>query len=179
MAIDDDTLARIRASLASTDRVDATRIDVAAADEVVVLRGAVANHEEAAVAAMIAERDVASVRNELQVDAGLREGPAPAAQEGATRADDRPPGTDPLAGRGAPTDVADALAENEPWDPPDEPSFAPTRAEERGVASRDVASVPIADEGEVASSEGEEPSAADLSAAELRRDARPDDTERR
>lgn len=177
MAIDDDTLARIRTALAETDRVDAARIEVTAEQEAVLLRGAVANPEEASVAAMIAEQDVAAVRNELQVDPGLREGAVAAAHPDVSAADQPPFDPDPTGpteqtDSDQPTEVAESLAENLPWDPPDEPSLAPTQSEERGVLARDAHDTPIAEEGPVPDPDDVEPSAADLSAAELRESAR-------
>lgn len=178
MTIDDETLARIRAALEESARVDAARLQVAQDGQEVVLRGAVATPEEATVAAMIAEQDTPTVRNELLVDAGLREGAGAAA------------GEEPSAPQRSPEDPAqpaddltpaaeEALGESIAWDPPEAPSSAPTRAEERGHLARDATAVPVAPEGDVEDPDAEEPSAADLSAAELQRAARPDHREDR
>ena len=184
MAVDADVLEQIRERLRVSTRVGDDRIQVAARDDDVVLLGAVASPEEATVAGQLAEQYAASVVNELQVDQGLREGlERPAAGEPATPADDEVlvGSTDMLAGPdAAPTgDLAEALDENEPWEPPDVPQLAPTRAEERGGASPgDRAALSaweerggdpddLREEEDRADAEG--PSAPDLSAADLRR----------
>lgn len=180
MTIDDETLARIRVALEDSSRVDADRLQVAADGEEVVLRGAVATPEEATVAAMIAEQDAPTVRNELLVDAGLREGAgaAGAAAEQPSSSPQRSP-EDPAQPDDLTPNAEEALGEGVAWDPPEAPSSAPTRAEERGHLSRDATAVPTAPEGEVDDADTVEPSAADLSAAELERSARPDEREDR
>lgn len=178
MTADDETLARIRAALDDEERVDARRVEVHRDDQGVVLRGAVATPEEATAATMVAELDTASVRNELRVDPGLRE---------ATSAGAAPPvGAPPPAPQRSPEDpsqpaddltphVEEALGENLAWDPPEAPVLAPTRAEERGSPAGEAGRIedPAPDDAD------EAPSAADLSAAELRRTARPDSQEER
>lgn len=179
MAIDDETRARIRDALQRSDRVDAGRIDVADDGEEVVLRGAVASPEEATVAVMIAENDAAdavSVRNELRVDEGLRE--ATAQDAGGVAAEDA---AAPQRSPEQPAQPADdltphaeeALGEGIAWDPPEEPTTAPTQGEERGVLAHDTSVPPSAEEGMVDDPHDVEPSAADMSAAELERTARP------
>lgn len=170
MTADDETLARIRAALDGETRVDAGRVEVAREGQDVVLRGAVATSEEATVAAMIAERDTRRVRNDLRVDAGLRE---------ATSAEAAPPiGRPAPAPQRSPEDpsqpaddltpnVEEALGENLAWDPPEAPTSAPTRAEERGSRAGEMRDPEAGDPREG------EPSAGDLSAAELQRAARP------
>lgn len=164
MNADEETLARIRTALANAERVDSSRVEVGREGQEVVLRGAVATPEEATVAALLAERDAARVRSELHVDAGLRE----ATSAGAALA----PGTPDPAPQRSPEDptqpaddltssVEEALGENIAWDPPDAPSFAPTRAEQR--------SVPAGDRGEPGEGGASTP---DLSAAERTRAAR-------
>lgn len=177
MTIDDETLARIRVALEDSSRVDADRLQVTADGEDVVLRGAVATPEEATVAAMIAEQDTPTVRNELLVDAGLREG-AGAAGDAPSPAPQRSP-EDPDRPDDLTPNAEEALGEGVAWDPPEAPSSAPTRAEERGYLSRDAEAVPAAPEGDVEDPDAVDPSAADLSAAELERSARPDDREDR
>lgn len=173
MVMDEETLARVRAALDESPRVDARRVDVAAGPEQVLLRGAVATPEEATVAGLLAEEHAVNVRNQLAVDANLREGaPEPAAAEVTLPATDEVLVGDPdmAAGGGAhTTDMADALERNEPVDPPDEPMLAPTTGEERGTLDRDTRDVPIAEEGPVPDPDEVPPSAPDLSAEELHR----------
>ncbi len=173
MVMDEETLARVRAALDESPRVDARRVDVAAGPEQVVLRGAVPTPEEATVAGLLAEEHAVNVRNQLAVDANLREGAAePAAAEATLPATDEVlvGDLDMTAGDQPPvTDMADALDRNEPVDPPDEPMSAPTTDEERGTLDRDTRDAPIAEEGPVPDPEDVAPSAPDLSAEELRR----------
>jgi BON domain len=136
--MDLDVLERIRERLRVSTRVGDERIEVATRDDDVVLLGAVASPEEATVAGQLAEEYASSVVNELQVDRGLREGfdEDPMDTEPASPAEDEVliGSTDMLAGPdAAPTeDLAEALAENEPWSPPDVPQLAPTGTEQRG-----------------------------------------------
>jgi hypothetical protein len=120
MAVDADVLDRIRERLRVSTRVGDDRIQVAARDDDVVLLGAVASPEEATVAGQLAEQYAASVVNELQVDRDLRQG----VEEPAEGASFAPGG-----------DLDEALAENQPWSPPDVPQLAPTRTEQRGGVS--------------------------------------------
>lgn len=166
MSVDDETIARIRQKLDEAERVDAGRIELAHGDDHVRLRGSVSTPEEATVAAMVAEEELAPVQNQLQVDPGLRAVPDQSQTEQPAE-----PG-----GVAADTTVEDseaAVAENLPWDPPDAPQMAPTPTEERGALSRDAAESSIAPE-EQAEDAGE-PSASDLSAEELRRAAHADE----
>lgn len=171
MTADDETLARIRAALADAERVDAARVEVGRDGQEVVLRGAVASPEEATVAAMVAERDADRVRNELHVDPGLREatseGGAPAMGV-PDRAPQRSPEDPAQPADDLTPDVEEALGENLAWDPPEAPSSAPTRAEERSRPG-----------GERGDPEESGSSAPDLSAAELARSARPAEREDR
>jgi hypothetical protein len=185
MAVDADVLERIRERLRVSIRVGDDRIQVAARDDDVVLLGAVATPEEATVAAQLAEEYATAVVNELQVDQGLREGlERPVETEPAAPADDEVlvGSTDMLAGPDTvPTaDLAEALDENQPWEPPDVPQLAPTRVEQRGgVSPADRQALAgweepppnepddLLDEEDRADREGR--SAPDLSAADLRR----------
>lgn len=179
MAIDDETIARINETLETADRVDAHRIRVVGDGGEVVLHGAVATPEEATVAAMIAEKGAAgavTVRNELRVDQGLRE--ATAQDAGGRAAEDAGTPQRSPEQPGQPADdltphVEEALGESLAWDPPEEPASAPTRGEERGLPSRDTTVPAAAREGTVDDPDAVEPSAGDLSAAELERAARP------
>ncbi len=182
MVIDEETLARVRAALDESPRIDARRVDVAAGPEQVVLQGAVATPEEATVAGLVAEEHAVNVRNQLAVDANLREGaPDPAAAEATLPAEDEvlvgeldmTAGDQPHV-----TDMAEALDRNEPVDPPDEPMLAPTTGEERGTLDRDTRDVPIAEEGPIPDPDEVPPSAPDLSAEELHRQGS-HDTERK
>ncbi|HEX8132138.1 MAG TPA: BON domain-containing protein, partial [Actinomycetes bacterium] len=184
MTVDADVLERIRERLRVSTRVGDDRIQVAARDDDVVLLGAVATPEEATVAAQLAEEYASAVVNELQVDQGLREGlERPVESEPAAPADDEVlvGSTDMLAGPDTvPTgDMAEALDENEPWEPPDVPQLAPTRVEERGgVSPEDREALSTWEErggdlddllDEEDRTGRERPSAPDLSAADLRR----------
>lgn len=179
---DDDILARIRAVLEGSPRIDAARIEVLRDGEDVVLRGAVATPEEASVAAMIVEGragDVVrptgdsygllTVRNELRVDPGLREVTSEAQPARSSGAEDTP--EDPAVA------AYEALGENVAWDPPDAPSLAPTRGEELGRPAAAPSMPPPAEPGTVGDDDEAAPSASDLSAAELERSARPADTD--
>jgi hypothetical protein len=144
MAVDQDVLERIRERLRVSTRVGDERIEVATRDDDVVLLGAVATPEEATVAGQLAEEYADSVVNELEVDRGLRDWvEEPVDTEPASPAGDEVliGSTDMLAGPDAgPTgDLAEALDENEPWDPPDVPQLAPTVTEQRGGWAREDA----------------------------------------
>lgn len=166
MSVDDETIARVRQKLDEAERVDASRVELAHGDDHVRLRGSVPTPEEATVAAMVAEEELAPVQNELQVDPGLRAVP----NQSET---DQPAEPGGVAADTTVEDSEAAVAENLPWDPPDAPQMAPTPTEERGVLSRDVAESSIAPE-ERADDAGER-SASDLSPEELRRAAHPDE----
>jgi hypothetical protein len=186
MPIDADVLEQIRERLRASTRVADERIEVAARNDDVVLLGAVATPQEADVAGQLAELYANSVVNELQVDRGLREGlEEPLAGEPASPTDDEVlvVSTDMLAGPDTvPTqDLAEALDENEPWEPPDVPQGAPTVTEQRGgVAASDRLALSeweerggdpddLLDEEDLEARE--RPSAPDLAAADLRRAA--------
>ena len=137
MAVDVDVLEQIRERLRDSARIGDERIEVAVRGDDVVLVGAVATAEEATVAEQLAGEFAASVVNELQVDRGLREGiEEPLDVEPASPADDEVlvGSVDMLAGPDAAMtdDLAEALDENEPWEPPDAPQLAPTATEQRG-----------------------------------------------
>lgn len=166
MSVDDETIARVRQKLDEAERVDAGRIELARGDDHVRLRGSVSTPEEATVAAMVAEEELAPVQNQLQVDPGLRAVPNQSKTE-------QPAETGGVAADTTVEDSGSAVAENLPWDPPDAPQMAPTPTEERGALSRDAAESSIAPE-ERADDAGE-PSASDLSVEELRRAAHPDE----
>lgn len=164
MAIDEQTLAAIRDELERNDRLDARAIDVTTEGDALVLRGAVPTDEEASVAALLAEHHVQNVRNRLRVDPNLREDPTGSLVDRDVGAGDA---------QDSSTDVSEALEENIPWDPPDEPSMPPTQAEQRGVTDRDAQVEPAAPEGATEDPDAVQPSAADLSQSELARSARP------
>lgn len=166
MTVDDETIARVRQKLDDAERVDASRIELVGGVDHLRLRGSVPTPEEASVAAMVAEEELAPVHNQLQVDPGLRAAP----NESETQ---RPPEPGGVAADTTVEDSEAAVAENLPWDPPDAPQMAPTPTEERGALSRDAAETSIAPE-EQADDAGE-PSASDLSAEELRRTAHADE----
>ena len=172
--IDPDDLAAIKERLDDSDRVDARRVELAAEGDTVVLRGAVAEPEEAAAAALIVEQVAERVVNELRIDTNLREGvedPVDAEQVVPVENEILIGSTDMLAGPDATitSDMAEALQENEPWDPPDEPSLAPMQDQhERHVISGDGGEITNEDPGEVSRSDY---AAADLTQEELMGDA--------
>lgn len=170
MALDDvtlnETIDRVRAVLADSDRVDAGRIEVAEGDAGLVLRGAVPSAEQASVALLLAQRHADAVTNQLRVDANLREGPGVSGDEG---------NADVSPSEASPRDATEkALIDSEPLDPPDEPSSAVTAGEQTGVVDRDVALEEVAPQGEVPDDDlaDASPSAPDLSRDELERSAR-------
>ena len=175
--MDPDDVAEISVALEESDRVDHSRIAVEAADDAIVLRGAVATTDAAHVAEIIASEYTDNVINELRIDRGLREGTAEATPgEAASPRDDEVlvGATDMLAGPEAEitSDMSTALEENQPWDPPDEPSLAPSVPEYGGDVSFGDGG-PIENE-DVATDEADraEYSAADLSKEELEAAAR-------
>ncbi len=138
--IDPDDLASIKARLDESDRVDARRIELTSEQDAVILRGAVAEPEEAEAAALLVEQVADRVVNELRIDEGLREGidePVDAEEAVPVENEILVGSPDMLAGPDAEitSDVSRALEENEPWDPPDEPHLAPTHDEYAGAAS--------------------------------------------
>lgn len=169
MTPDDETIARVRQKLDEADRVDASRIELDRGEDSLRLRGSVSTPEEASVAAMVAEEELAPVRNQLQVDPGLRAAPN---QQSEPQGPTEPGG---VAADTTVEDSEDAVAENLPWDPPDAPQMAPTPTEERGALSRDAAESSIAPQEEP--SDAGEWSASDLSSEELRRSAHGDEAD--
>lgn len=132
-------LDEIRDALESSEKIDATRIEVSVDGTSVVLRGSVSDSSHGHLAEILAGSYASEVRNELRVDTGFREGAEePQAVEEAVPAEGEilVGSTDMLAGPDAAitSDVNRALEENEPWDPPDEPSLASTPAEVRGTS---------------------------------------------
>lgn len=163
---DHDTTDRIRAALEDAGRIAGERVSVELDGGEVVLRGSVASAEAASAAALVAEQHAdGRVRNELRVDEHLREGPHRGGESVGGDA------SEPDAAGGMVDDGARALADNEPWDPPDQPHLAPSAAEQRGETDRAVSEPPAADAGPVDEPDDETPSAADLSAEELARSA--------
>jgi hypothetical protein len=164
-------LDEIRLALDEADGVDARRVVVAADDGRVVLGGWVASAEEADRAVAAVERLGVPVVNRLQVDTALREGtgePRPAERVQPASEDEVLIGDpDMLAGPEAAitTDVARALDENEPMQPPDEPLFPPTPAEARRASPRGP-DQPTVDADEAG--DDQRPAAADLTAQDLR-----------
>ncbi|MGH3666493.1 MAG: BON domain-containing protein [Egibacteraceae bacterium] len=178
MAVTDEELDRIREALDAADGIDATRIDLDAEGDGVVLRGAVASPEESTVAGMLASQHVAAVRNELGVEPNLREDPTDDTLGAGDWGDeDDPARATQLATEEHGGDITDraaeAQAESIPWEPPHEPVGVPTTAEERGELDHKVGAVDSADPGPLPEDEAEatSPSLADLSAEELRRSA--------
>lgn len=179
----EDDLTRIRHELERADNVDASRIDVSADGDTVVLRGAVPTTEQATAAQMVAaEHAPGEVRNELFADPNLRESgqgsdPQPHHLYDPPHADsDVPPPS--ATDFGLTDDVQESLDQNRPLDPPDEPVLAPTPSEQRGYVQTDAHDVAPATPGEeVELREDEEKSAPDLSVSELRRSARPADND--
>jgi hypothetical protein len=178
--MDPDDVARVRALLDESDRVDATRVHLVSEGGRFVLSGFVATPEEAGVAAMIAERELPAVVNALVVDPGLREGlERPADTERTVPAENEILVGDPdmLSGPESQitTDLERSLEENEPLDPPDEPHFGLTAVEQRGGASDLVIDAGLAgadlsddeDADEADREDDELPAAADLTAQDL------------
>jgi BON domain len=135
MVMDPDDLAQIREALDNEERVDARRIDLDVRGDAVVLHGLVAGPDEAMAAEIIAGEFADRVINELRLDEGQREGvDTPRDVEVAIPAENEVliGSTDMLAGPEAEitSDMAEAFAENEPWDPPDAPSMGLTAAEQ-------------------------------------------------
>jgi BON domain len=135
MVMDRDELGVIREALDAEDRVDASRIDLEVRGNAVVLQGLVAAPDESIAAEIIVGEFADKVINELRVDEGSREGiAAPADVEVAVPAENEVliGSTDMLAGPDAEitSDMAEAFAENEPWDPPDAPSMGLTASEQ-------------------------------------------------
>lgn len=165
----------IRQALDDSDKVDATRVEVTVEGTTVVLRGSVAESSEGHLAELLVGRYASDVRNELRVDAGFREGAdEPEAVEEAVPAENEilVGSTDMLAGPGAgvTSDVSRALEENEPWDPPDEPSLGSTPAELRGTSGFGDGGPVDEVTGDAAA--GDLPAAADLTQEDLQASAR-------
>lgn len=129
----------IREALDSSEKIDASRIEVSIDGTSVVLRGSVADSSQGHLAELLVGHYTSDIRNELRVDPGFREGAEePQAVEEAIPAENEilVGSTDMLAGPDAAitSDVNRAFEESEPWDPPDEPSLASTPAELRGTS---------------------------------------------
>ncbi|HEX2057141.1 MAG TPA: BON domain-containing protein [Actinomycetota bacterium] len=136
---DTQDLDEIRQALEDSEKVDATRIEVGVDGTTVVLRGSVSDSSQGHLAELLVGHYASDIRNELRVDAGFREGadePQPVEEAIPAEGEILIGSTDMLAGPNATatSDVARALEENEPWDPPDEPSLASTPAELRGTS---------------------------------------------
>jgi hypothetical protein len=135
VAMDRDELDQIREALEAEARVDASRIELDVRGDAVVLQGLVAAGDEAAAVEIIAGEFADKVINELRVDEGSREGiTEPRDVEVAAPAENEVliGSTDMLAGPEAEItpDMAEAFAENEPWDPPEAPSMGLTATEQ-------------------------------------------------
>lgn len=129
----------IREALESSEKIDASRIEVSIDGTSVVLRGSVSDSSQGHLAELLVGHYTSDIRNELRVDTGFREGAEePQAVEDAIPAEGEilVGSTDMLAGPDAAitSDVNRAFEESEPWDPPDEPSLASTPAELRGTS---------------------------------------------
>jgi hypothetical protein len=173
--LDPDDIAALQGALEDSNRVDARRITLNAEGDEVVLRGAVATPEEASAATLIIEQLAPSVRSELEVDHGLREGATePVEVENAVPAEDEVLVGDPdmLAGPDADieTDLSHALEENVAWDPPTEPQLAGSVSEYRSHLS-DGGSEGINEGDPELLERARDAAAPDLSAEDLRQPA--------
>jgi hypothetical protein len=184
-------LAEIADALRDDDGVDTRRVRLAMHDDELVIGGYVASPEEADRALDIAEQSGLPVVNELQVDAALREGiedPDLGEDDEEALDEDELLVGDPDLVRDRHED-ADELTdtsddENEPFDPPDEPIFPPTRDELDGGFSpvepapdidneldggfSPVEPAPDIDADAEELDDDERPAAADLTAEDLR-----------
>jgi len=173
--MDFDDLAVIKERLEESERIDARRIELDLQDpDTVVLRGSVAEPEEATAAAMLVEQFAPRVVNQLRADRNLREGAVdPVDTEAAVPLENEVliGSTDMLAGPDAEitSDISRALEENEPWNPPDEPSLAPTEAEYAADLVEGDGTMEEEDEPELDRSQF---AAADLTAEDLQAAAR-------
>lgn len=170
--MDPEVLEQVKVALEDSDRVDATRISIESANDEVVLRGAVASSDEASAAALIAEARAENVANELTIDPGLREGAeAPVSNEPVQPAENEVlvGTTDMLSGPDAAieSDLGRSLEENVPWNPPDEPSLAPTESEYGGATSPGGLDSPTGTDPDPDLAHREDYAAADLSREEL------------
>ena len=172
--MDRDDAALIEEALKESERIDAAYIRVRPDGDRVVLEGSVASPEEAEAAVLVAERHAEVVVNHLEVDPGLREGREEVAEvEPAVPAENEIliGDVDPLAGPESKvtTDIDEAVAESEPWDPPEEP-LLPATADEyqsRVTYGDDVNVDPSPDPADPT-----ERAAADLTQEDLERGAR-------
>jgi hypothetical protein len=165
-------LEEVADALRDDDGVDTRRVRLAMHDDELVLGGSVASAEEADRALDIAEQSGLPVVNQLQVDPALREGIEDPDLPGD---DDLEPAEDEVlvgdAGLGGePNEDLDELTgtyddENQPFDPPDEPLFPPTRDQELGGFSPGQPA-PDVDAEELG--DDERPAAADLTEDDLR-----------
>lgn len=179
MATDFEDPDVILEALQASDAVDARSLRLSVDDDVLVLRGTVATFEEASAALRIAQEHAPEVRNELRVDANLREGTEYPGEAGGdeTRRDGLQGSSFDALERSddVVTDVQDSLDENVAWDPPHEPVEVPTRAESRGIADPNAADDDNDDAGVL--DESTDPTATslpDMSAEELERSAHPE-----
>lgn len=201
MPITDETISAVRDALERARGLDASRIQVDAEGDRVVIRGSVPADHQVDVATTLAEAHAPDVRTALSVDPGLREDAAGSGEVADDPSDEAAARSDPDAGedpvRPSRRDTASpgltsqssefrpqpvsedltededlALSENLAWDPPDAPHSAPTGSEQRGIAPRETDAEPPTDEDPDPADE--DPSLADLSSAELARDARPE-----
>jgi hypothetical protein len=164
-AVGGDEVEAIRAALEESPRVDERRISVQIEHGEVVLRGAVATPREASVAALIAEREVPEAINAIQIDPALREGVG------------EPDPPDPLddidrlepEDTGMTTDLDEALDENEPYEPPDEPFLGgPDHEEPDAEPLPGTVDADEPDLDPITQDERVGPAAADLTAEDLR-----------
>jgi hypothetical protein len=167
-------LEEIADALRDDDGVDTRRVRLAMHDDELVIGGYVASPEEADRALDIAEQSGLPVVNELQVDPALREGiedPDLTEDDEQQLDEDELLVGDPDLPRDPDEDAADLTGtsddENEPFDPPDEPRFPPTRDELEGGFSP-VEPAPDIDAEAEDLDDDERPAAADLTAEDLR-----------
>jgi hypothetical protein len=169
---------RARDDLDGAREIDARRIAVVARGDSLALRGWVSSPEEAQVAVAIAERAAGDggVDDELQIDPGLREGALDAiVVEHAVAADGEVliGDTDMLAGPEShiTSDMDRALAEGEPWDPPEFATLPPEAEPGRAGGGGGVRLVREDDDEDeiVLLPRDDVPAAADVSRLELRR----------
>jgi hypothetical protein len=168
--LDPPELAEIWAALDDASGVDTRRVLLAARGEAIVLGGSVGGPEEADRAVAIVSRFGVPIVDRLQIDSALREEtepPRPAEQAEPADPDEVLVGSsDMLAGPEAmiTDDVARALDENVPLEPPDEPLFPPTPAEARRARTPGPEAATVdADE----AADDQRPAAADLTSQDL------------
>lgn len=170
--LDTEELSVIKDALDQSERVDSERIRVALREGAVVLQGSVAEPAEATAAEILVGSYASDVVNELRIDEGLREGrEEPADAERTTPAENEIliGETDMLPGPEAEitSDLSQSLEENEPWNPPDEPSLAPTPDEYKGDESMGDAAADTGEDVDPDYTGQADKSAPDLSREEL------------